>query len=91
MMIRKKAEEWITASAAAQILTANTDHPVSTDYVRMLAKNGKVRCRERNKRENEYFRDDIEEYRVRPKHTPRVRPRPSTKQEQKQDTQPDAA
>ena len=84
-MARKK-EEWISAKQAADILTANTDHTISADYVRMLAKSNKITTRERNARENEYLKSDAERYRVRPKHTPRVRPRPSQKERQQQET-----
>jgi hypothetical protein len=80
-MARKK-EEWISANEAAEILTANTDHTVSSDYVRMLAKAHKITFRAKNDRENEYLKSDIEAYHVRPKHTPRVRPRPSTRKQE---------
>lgn len=78
-MGRKKKEEWISANEAAKILTANTDHPISADYVRILAKNKKISLREHNKREHEYLKSEVEAYRVRPKHAERVRPRPSRK------------
>lgn len=79
-MTRKK-EEWISAKEAAVILTANTDHTVSDAYVRMLAQKQKITYRQRNGRENEYLKSDIEAYHVRPKYAPRVRPRPSIRQE----------
>lgn len=75
----KKKEEWISANDAAIILTANTDHEVSADYVRMLAKGNKITFRAKNDRENEYLKSDVEAYHVRPKNTPRVRPRASTR------------
>lgn len=75
----KRQSDWISAREAADILTSNTDHEVSADYVRMLAQAEKIEFRSRNGRENEYFKPHVERYRVRPKHTPRVRPRPSTK------------
>ncbi len=80
-MARKK-EEWISAQEAAQILSANTDHPISDAYVRMLARTNKITVRERNGRENEYLKSDVEAYHVRPKHTPRVRPRPRTSKQE---------
>lgn len=79
-MARKK-EEWISAQEAAIILTANTDHEVSGDYVRMIARTNKITFRPRNGRENEYLKSDVEAYHVRPRDTPRVRPRPSTRVE----------
>ena len=78
----KRKEEWISAREAAEILTANTDHEISIDYVRMLARSNKVSSRPKNERENEYLKSDVEVYRVRPKNTPRVRPRPGTKKGQ---------
>jgi hypothetical protein len=75
----RQKEEWITARDAAVILTQNTDHEVSPDYVRLIAKTGKIEARERNRRENEYLKSDVEAYRVRLKNASRVRPRPSTK------------
>ncbi len=72
---------WISPSEATAILTANTDHEVSIDYVRLLARSHKFEYRVKNARENEYLKSDVEAYRVRPQHTPRVRPRPSTRHE----------
>jgi hypothetical protein len=74
-----KKDRWITAQEAAVILTKNTDHEVSADYVRMLAKTGKVEYRARDGRTNEYNLADVEKYHVRKQGTPRVRPRPSTR------------
>ncbi|MFL5624579.1 MAG: hypothetical protein ACJ788_03185 [Ktedonobacteraceae bacterium] len=77
----RQKEEWITAQEAAAILTGNTDHEVSADYVRMLAKSGKIEARDKNLREKEYLKSDAQAYRVRLKNAPRVRPRPSTRKE----------
>jgi hypothetical protein len=74
-----KKDRWITAQEAAVILTSNTDHEVSADYVRMLAKAGKIDFRAKDGRTNVYNLSDVEKYRVRPQGTPRVRPRPSTR------------
>ena len=72
-----KRDRWISAQEAAAILTKNTDHPVSVDYVRMLAKSNKIEFRAKDGRTNEYLLSDVEAYHVRPKYTPRVRPRAS--------------
>ncbi len=77
-----KKDRWITAQEAAVILTKNTDHEVSADYVRMLAKTNKIAFRARDGRTNEYNLADVEAYRVRPQKTPRVRPRPSTRKQE---------
>jgi hypothetical protein len=74
-----KKDRWIDANEAAEILTKNTDHEVSSDYVRMLAKTNKIAFRAKDKRTNEYNLSDVEKYRVRPQGAPRVRPRPSTR------------
>jgi len=76
-----KKDRWIDANEAAVILSKNTDHEVSADYVRMLAKAGKIEFRAKDKRTNEYNLADIEAYRVKRHDTPRVRPRPSTRKE----------
>jgi len=64
-MIRKKVERWIGSSEAAEILTRNSGHPVSDAYVRLLGKNGKIAMRAKNRRENEYREQDVENYQVR--------------------------
>ncbi len=81
-MARRKKEDWVTPSEAAAILTANTDHEISVAYVRLLAKQNKITYRAKNTRENEYLKSDVEAYRVRPKHTPRVRPMETRKPHQ---------
>jgi hypothetical protein len=82
-----KKDQWITAQEAAEILTKNTDHEVSTDYVRMLAKSNKIAFRAKDRRTNEYNLSDVEAYRVRPQGTPRVRPRPSTRRQRVTETE----
>lgn len=76
-----KRDRWISAQEAAEILTRHTDHEVSADYVRMLSRNGKIGFKAIDGRTNMYNLADVDNYRVRPKSTPRVRPRPSTKKE----------
>lgn len=86
-----KQEEWVTAQEAAVILTRNTDHAVSADYVRMLAKASKLEVRKRDGRTNEYNLTDVRAYKVRPKNGPRIRPRPSTRKKVTKLTQERAA
>lgn len=74
-------ERWILANEAAAIMTRNTDHAVSADYVRLVAKQGKIRYRAIDGRTNEYNLNDVERYEVRPKNAPRMRPRTSTRKE----------
>jgi len=77
-------DKWISAHEAAEILTRNTDHTVSDAYVRMLAQKDKILYRQKDGRTNEYSKTSVEAYKVRPKNTPRVRPRPSTRQEREE-------
>ncbi len=69
-----KLDRWISANEAARILSENTDHEVSPDYVRLLARSHKIAFKATDGRTNMYNLRDVERYRVRPKHTPRVRP-----------------
>jgi hypothetical protein len=68
-MARKKIgiEEWILGQEAATILTQNSGHPVSANYVRLLASKGAIRTRPRDGRTNEYHKGDVMAYRVEPK------------------------
>ena len=82
----RKQDEWVSGQEAARILTRHTDHEVSAAYVRILAMvKGKIRYRPVNDRENEYWRADVDEYRVRPRNTPRVRPRPGKGEKAKEE------
>lgn len=64
-----KKEEWILGSEAAAIMTRNSGHTVTPNYVRLLASraHSKIRSRMRDGRTREYHRGDVEEYRVRTK------------------------
>jgi hypothetical protein len=59
--------EWITANEAGAILTANTDHQVHPDYIRVLVRAGQVQSRKLNGRYNLYLRSDVEKIRIRPR------------------------
>lgn len=62
-------EKWILATEAAKIISDNSEHPVSPDYVRLLAnaKNPKIRARAKDGRTKEYHEGDVRAYRVREK------------------------
>ena len=62
-----KREIWIEAAEAAEIMSQNSGHRVTTDYVRLLSNQGKIRARVKNKRSKEYLKSDIEAYRVKGK------------------------
>jgi hypothetical protein len=57
--------EWIDSHNAAQILTANSGHPVSNAYVRRLAASGVIRKKMLHERLALYSRIDAENYKVR--------------------------
>lgn len=61
-MSRKKSSEWVSGNEAAEIMSRNAGHTVSTAYVRLLANTERIRSRPRNGRENEYHKDDVEKY-----------------------------
>ncbi len=60
-----KKEDWIEGKEAAALLSKLSGHQVNLDYVRRLAHNKLIRFRKKDGRTNEYFRPDIEGYRVR--------------------------
>lgn len=68
-MAKKKetGDEWLSGNEAANILTANSGHTVSANYVRVLARKGEIKWRRKDGRTNEYHRGDVTAYRVTPK------------------------
>lgn len=83
-----RKELWINARDAAEIITKNSGHPVSSDYVRLLSNTGKIRARAVNKREKEYHRGDVETYRVRGKG--KNRKQPNVQEEEERHKEPAA-
>jgi hypothetical protein len=79
-----RKELWISARDAAEIITKNSGHPVSPDYVRLLSNTGKIRARPINRREKEYHRGDVEAYRVRGKGKNRKQPNAQKEEENKE-------
>lgn len=66
-MSPRKKEEWIELTEAAAIISKNSEHPVSLDYVRLLGYKEKISRTEKNKREHLYLKSDVERIRVRQK------------------------
>ncbi len=60
-------DTWILATEAAKIMTENSGHKVSPDYVRLLAGQGKIRSRARDGRTKEYSKMDVDRYVVKGK------------------------
>jgi hypothetical protein len=48
---------WISGQEAAAIISENSGHTVTPDYVRLLYKKGRLMGRPKNGRENEYSRN----------------------------------
>lgn len=57
-------DEWITSKEAARIMSENSGHPVSDNYVRRLALSGKLRTKPVDERTKLYLKRDVEGYRV---------------------------
>jgi len=68
-----RLEDWITSNEAAEILTVNSGHPISADYVRLLANAGKLTTRPIGARIKLYLRRDVEKYIVDTKRGPKTR------------------
>lgn len=68
-MSPRKKEEWIEVTEAAAIISENSEHEVSVDYVRLLANKGKIRRTEKNERENLYLKSDVAKIKVRQRKT----------------------
>jgi hypothetical protein len=62
-------EEWINAHDAASIMTRNSGHTISSDYVRLLSNTGKIRFRAIDGRTKLYCKADVQTYTVRSKST----------------------
>lgn len=73
-MLKGKIERfdaWVTASEAAKILTANSGHTITTDYVRRLGHEKKLTVKVIVPgKTNLYLRSDVEAYVVRAKKNP---------------------
>lgn len=59
---RAQQEEWISGRAAAEIISTNSGHVVSPDYVRLRSNQGKITARHINGRFKEYLKSDVEAY-----------------------------
>ncbi len=68
-----RLEDWITSREAAEILTNNSGHKVSTDYVRLLGNAGKLTTRPIGERIKLYLRSDVEAYTVDTKRGPKAK------------------
>lgn len=55
-----KKEIYISGKEAAEILTKNSGHEVTQDYVRLLSNQKKIRSRPVDGRTKEYLKADVE-------------------------------
>lgn len=69
-MAKKKigVEEWVSGNEAAALMTENSQHDVSANYIRLLASKGAIRSRNKDGRTKEYLKADVLAYKVEPKH-----------------------
>jgi hypothetical protein len=63
-MPRHKSDEWISGNEATDILSKNSGRPITSAYLRLIARQGKIRWRAMDGRTNEYYRPDVEKYKV---------------------------
>lgn len=54
--------DWYTAGEAAKIITKNSNREVKPDYLRTLARLGKVTTRNMGKRTTLYLKQDVDAY-----------------------------
>lgn len=68
---------WITSAEAAEILSTNSGRPISTAYVRILARDGLIRSRvnPKNATVNQYWKEDVAERKVKGRTEKRVEQR----------------
>jgi hypothetical protein len=74
-MPKKKIEpeEWISSQQAAELLTQQSGHLISPDYVRRLGNTGKLTTKAIDLRTKVYLRSDVENYTVKQRGTGEVR------------------
>jgi hypothetical protein len=65
-MARQK-QEWISGKEATAIISHNSGREISSAYIRLLGKQQKIRMRPVDGRTNEYYRPDVESYKVKPR------------------------
>jgi hypothetical protein len=73
-----KKDQWISGREAAELLTEQSGHKVDPSYVRMLAREGKIKTRAVDKRTNEYLKEDVLRRKVKQKKSKSVSKLPET-------------
>ncbi len=59
-----KKEEWVTVQEARRIISENSGHEISADYVRLMAHKGRIGWKKLDGRTNVYNRKNVEAIRV---------------------------
>jgi len=74
-MTKKKAqpEEWVNGEIASALLTKQSGHYVSPDYVRRLGNSGKLTTKPIDGRTKVYLLSDVKNYKVQQRGTGEVR------------------
>lgn len=70
-MSRGKEAEWIEAAEAARLMSEKHRRKISTDYVRLLGRNGHIRYKAKDKRSKLYLKSDVLAYHVYERHESR--------------------
>ena len=68
--MKDKEEKWITAKDASLMLTKQSGRPVIQQYVRDLARQGKIKWKPFDGRTNLYLKSDVEKLHVKQINTP---------------------
>ena len=66
-MPRHKNNDWISGKEATAIISKNSGREIKSEYLRLIARQGKIRMRAVDGRTNEYYLPDVESCVVRPR------------------------
>ena len=64
-----KKDEWVTVQEARRIISENSGHEITSDYVRLMAHQGRIGWKKLDGRTNVYNRLNVEAIRVKAKST----------------------
>ena len=70
--------DWVEVQEAARILSRHAGRAISADYVRLLAHKGKLKYKPKDRRQNLYYRADVESYPIRRKERPTAGAEPAS-------------
>lgn len=61
MTPRKKEDEWVELKEAAIIVSQNSGREISPDYVKLMARKGRIQLKAKDGRQNYYLKRDVEQ------------------------------